>query len=126
MGMIYSIDLRERVIAFIESGGKKLEASRRFNVSRLSIDRWLVLLQETGSLKTPLLKPRRWRKLNPETLLAYVKTHPDLMLEDYATHFHTSPSGIWRALKRLKVTRKKRPLSTRNEMRISVQHFWSR
>jgi hypothetical protein len=64
--MIYSIDLRERVIAFIENGGKKLEASR-----------------------------------------AYVNAHPDEMLEDYAAHFQTSSSGIWRALKRLKITRKK-------------------
>jgi transposase len=51
--MIYSTDLRERVIAFIESGGKKLEASRRFNVCRPTIDKWLLLKKETGSLEAP-------------------------------------------------------------------------
>ena len=124
--MIYSIDLRKRVIAFIESGGKKLEASRRFNVCRPTIDKWLLLKKETGSLASPPLPPRSWRKLNPEALVAYVKAHPDGMLEDYAEHFQTSPSGIWRALKRLKITRKKRPHSIKNGMKPSVQHFWSR
>jgi transposase len=124
--MIYSIDLRKRVIAFIESGGKKVEASRRFNVCRPTIDKWLLLKKETGTLKSPPLPPRSWRKLNPEALVAYVETHPDGMLEEYAEHFQTSPSGIWRALKRLNFTRKKRQLSTKNEIRTNVQHFWSR
>ncbi|WP_032112933.1 IS630 transposase-related protein [Candidatus Paracaedibacter symbiosus] len=69
---------------------------------RPTIDSWLSLKQETGSLKRPDLKPRTWRKLNPEALLAYVEARPDRMLEDYAMHFQISPSGIWRALKRLK------------------------
>lgn len=124
--MIYSIDLRKCVIGFIESGGKKLEASRRFNVCRPTIDKWLLLKKETGGLEAPPLPPRSWRKLNPESLLAYVEAHPDGMLEDYAEHFQTSPSGIWRALKRLKFTRKKRQLSTKNGTKINVQHFWSR
>lgn len=124
--MIYSIDLRKRVISFIENGGKKLEASRRFNVCRPTIDKWLLLKKETGGLESPPLPPRSWRKLNPEDLLAYVEAHPDGMLEDYAEHFQTSPSGVWRALKRLKITRKKRQLSTKNGTKINVQHFWSR
>jgi len=124
--MIYSIDLRKRVIAFIESGGKKLEASRRFNVCRPTIDQWLLLKKETGKLEAPPMPPRSWRKLNPEALVAYVEAHPDGMLEDYAEHFQTSPSGIWRALKRLKFTRKKRQLSTKNGTKINVQNFWSR
>ena len=124
--MIYSIDLRKRVIAFIETGGKKLEASRRFNVCRPTIDQWLLLKKETGRVEAPPLPPRSWRKLNPEALVAYVEAHPDGMLEDYAKHFQTSPSGIWRALKRLKFTRKKRQLSTKSGTKINVQHFWSR
>lgn len=124
--MIYSVDLRERVIAFIESGGKKLEASRRFNVCRPTIDKWLLLKKEKGSLESPPLPPRAWRKLNAETLVAYVEAHPDKKLDDYAKHFQISPSGIWRALKRLKITRKKRQPSTKKETKINAQHFWSK
>ena len=39
--MAYSTDLRKRVLDFIETGGKKSEASRRFSVDRSTIYRWL-------------------------------------------------------------------------------------
>ena len=104
---VYSQDLRERVIAFIEEGGKKLEASRLFKVSRPAIDRWLSWKKDTGTLKTPPLAPRRWRKIDPIALQAYIDSYPDESLENYAQHFQASPTGIWRALKRLKMTRKK-------------------
>lgn len=96
---IYSIDLRERVIAFIEKGGKKLEASRRFAVGRPAIDKWLLLKKKTGSLEPTPLAPRPWRKLDPIALQAYVKKYPDERLEDYAQHFQVSPipnqNGNW-------------------------------
>lgn len=113
--MEYSIDLRERVIAFIEQGGRKLHAAHLFNVSRPTIDRWMHLKKETGSLKSPPLSPRSWRKLCPETLTAHVNAHPDDYLSDYAAHFNVSETGVWRALGRLKITRKKRPPTIRNE-----------
>ena len=77
-----------------------------------------VLKKETGRVEAPPLPPRSWRKLNSEALVAYVEAHPDGMLEEYAEHFQTSPSGIWRALKRLKFTRKKRQLFTKNGTKI--------
>ena len=39
--MRYSIDLRKRVLDFVEAGGSKAEASRRFSVSRTIIYEWL-------------------------------------------------------------------------------------
>ena len=39
--MAYSIDLRKRVLDFIQTGGKKAEAARRFSVNRSTIYRWL-------------------------------------------------------------------------------------
>lgn len=120
---VYGKDIKERVIAFIESGGSKLEASRRFNVSRPSIDRWLLLKATTGSLALPKLKPRKWRKLDPQALIDYVSAHPDKDLSEYAAYFGLSPSGIWRALKRLKMTRKKSPPCIKSEMKKSVQHL---
>ena len=39
--MRYSTDLRKRVLDFIKAGGSKAEASRRFSITRVTIDRWL-------------------------------------------------------------------------------------
>lgn len=114
--MAYSVDLRERIIAFIEQGGKKVDASVLFNVSRPTIDRWAQLKQETGSLENPPLAPRSWRKINPDLLLSYINKSPDKILDDYADHFNVSNSGIWRALNRNKITRKKRQISIKNDV----------
>ena len=39
--MAYSTDLRKSVLDFIETGGRKAEAARRFTVARSTIDKWL-------------------------------------------------------------------------------------
>lgn len=102
------------MIAFIEQGGKKLHAASLFDVSRPTIDRWVQLKKETGSLEGETLAPRSWRKLCPKALLEYVSEHPDGFLRDYAARFNVSETGIWRALKRLKITRKKTDRIFRN------------
>ncbi len=38
--------------------------------------------------------------------------NPDAYLSEIATHFEATESGVWRALCRLKMTRKKRLRST--------------
>ena len=111
--MSYSIDLRERVIRYIEEGGSKIEASRIFNVCRMTIYKWLKKKVEKGTLKDDPPK-RGWKKLEPSALLAYVQEHPDGRLADYANHFGASIPSVYEALKRLKITRKKRPHFTKN------------
>lgn len=115
--MSHSVDLRERVIAYIEQGGKKVDASVLFTISRPTIDRWVKLKQVTGSLEPPPLAPRSWRKINPDLLLSYINTSPDKILNEYADHFKVSNSGIWRALDRNKITRKKRQIFIKNAVK---------
>ena len=50
--MAYSTDLRKRVLGFIETGGKKAEAARRFSVNRSTIYRWLAAKDPTARQKT--------------------------------------------------------------------------
>lgn len=117
--MSYSVELRERVLAYIEQGGKKVDASVLFNVCRPTINQWIKLKQETGSLEPPPLAPRSWRKINPDLLLSYINESPDKILDEYADHFKVTNSGIWRALNRNKITRKKRRIFIRNVVKNS-------
>ncbi|MBD2638546.1 helix-turn-helix domain-containing protein, partial [Synechocystis sp. FACHB-908] len=39
--MAYSLDLRQRVVAYIEAGGKITEASKIYKIGKASIYRWL-------------------------------------------------------------------------------------
>lgn len=123
--MGYSIDLRERVIEFIELRGSTAEAAFLFKVSERTIYNWLRKKRETGSLKDePPHRP--WKKLCPKVLSEFVETYPDYTLKEYAQHFHTIPSTICEAFKRLRITRKKRHFDTRNETKKNGKYFWQK
>lgn len=123
--MSYSVDLRERVITFIEEGGSKVDAARIFDLSRDTIYSWLAKKAKRGTLKDDPPK-RGWKKINPEALIAYVNQNPDLTLAEYARHFEASAPSVCLAFKRLKITRKKRRPFIENAMKKNVQHFWSK
>jgi transposase len=57
--MSYSIDLKKRVVSFIEEGGSKVEATKRFSVGRRTVFKWMKKKREflhLGSFKRKNLK----------------------------------------------------------------------
>lgn len=102
--MTYSTDLRKRVLDFIESGGKKSEASRRFSVDRSTIYRWLGA-QDPLSTEKP--GPKNMRCLDETALKKHVADFPDLTHSERATHFGVSESSIGYGLRKLGIHRKK-------------------
>ena len=105
--MAYSVDLRSRVIDFIEKGNTQERASEIFNVGTSTITRWLALLSETGSLeKRPLI--RTAPKYESEKLKACIAENSDALLREIADHFGGSVTGAFYALEREKITLKKR------------------
>jgi transposase len=50
MPKVYSLDLRERVLRSLDEGLSKSAAHRVFHVSRSTIDEWLCLREQTGSV----------------------------------------------------------------------------
>jgi len=105
--MAYSVDLRSRVIGYINKGNTQEQASEIFNVSVPTIARWQALLSETGSLEKRELT-RTAPKFESEKLNAYVEENPDALLKDVAEHFGGSITGAFYALEREKITLKKR------------------
>jgi transposase len=122
--MSYSIDLRERVVNYIENGGSIIAASKLFNLSRVTVYKWLKKKETSGAL-TDEPPQRVWKKINPQELVEYVKNNPDQILEQYAQHFKVKIPSMWMALKKLKITRKKRPYCTKKDAKLSAQYFWS-
>ena len=103
--MTYSIDLRERVLTYVRSGGSQLEASRLFRVTPRTIYNWL----QREHLSPKPHSPRR-RKLDKVALAAHVRDYPDALLRERAAHFNVSHQAIWQMLKRLKIVKKNDPL----------------
>ena len=101
----YALDLRERVVKFIQSGGSKAEAARRFDMARSSVYRYLAAAQK-GAL-APKKSWGHWRKLDPEKLQAHVKKHPDATLKELQQAFGVSHHAVWVRLGQLGFTLKK-------------------
>ena len=100
--MPYSLDLRQKVMNFIEKGGTITEAAHTFGIGRASIYRWLSRPQ----LEATKVKSRR-RKLDWKELEKDVKENPESKLSDRAKKFGVNPTAIFYALKKMKITRKK-------------------
>jgi len=102
VSMTYSLDLRKRVIAFVEGSGSKAEASRQFSVSRKTVYNWL----SCDDLTPKRHGPRR-RKLDRDALKRDVELYPDSLLRERAVRFGVYPNAIWCALRKLDIRHKK-------------------
>ncbi len=100
--LAYSLDLRKRVVGFVEEGGLKAEAARRFRVSLWCVQDWC---------KRPDRAPKRHgprqRQLARTALRQHVRQHPDATLHERAQHFGVRRNAIWYALRPMPVPHKK-------------------
>ena len=100
----YALDLRKRVVKFIQGGGSKAEAARRFELARSSVYRYLAAAKK-GAL-APKTSWGHWRKLDPQKLQAHVNKHPDATLKELQKVFGVSHHAIWVRLGQLGFTLK--------------------
>ena len=105
MIMAYSTDLRKCVLDFIMNGGSKAAAERTFGVSRRTIYNWLAA-EDPFAYDKP--GPKGPRSIDYEVSLGqHVADFPDNTLTERAKHFGVSEHGIFYALTKLNITRKK-------------------
>jgi Transposase. len=104
--MSYDSKYRRRALEYWAAGHSKRETAEVFKVSECALQEWKSQLKNTGELES---KKRRetWRKLEPEELRTYVKEHPDAYLREIAEVFGCSDTAVAKALRRLKISRKK-------------------
>ena len=102
--MAYSIDLRKRVLDFIENGGSKVEVSKLFNISRDIICKW-------HNASDPLVPQKTGpRCIDYKALTQHVKYFPDQTINERASHFGVSRYCIWYGLRKLGFSAKKKTL----------------
>jgi len=109
--MAYSIDFRKRAIEYMDEGHTEKELYATFKIYSSNINRWRKLLEKTNSLK-PEYKETRKRKIDINSLKQAVERKPDITLPELAKMFNCSKQAIDVALKKAKITRKKRRLPT--------------
>jgi len=115
--MAYSEDYRKRVMEYLDEGYTWDEARIAFNISYASIAGWRKKYKETGEVKRSGTRQATYKKLEPAKLRAYVEEHPDAYLKEIGEAFGCSDTAVMKALKRLGITRKKRPNATTSKTR---------
>ncbi|MGL5784037.1 MAG: IS630 transposase-related protein [Alphaproteobacteria bacterium] len=121
MAKAYSLDLRQKVISFIAQGGRKREAAKIFGIGEDTVYRWL-RRHKSGTL---VAKKRTHfpTKVPLERLVHHVKEHGDHTLHEIGKALGLSPSKVWKHLKRLGITRKKRSRFMQSAARKSVPNL---
>ena len=104
--MAYDKKFREKVLQYIDRGHTIKQAREVFGISTYSIKKWRKLRRQTGDVVDSQRKD--WhKKLDPVKLVAYYENTPDSYLSEAAEHFGCSINAIFKAKKRLGITRKK-------------------
>ncbi|MEI6221438.1 MAG: IS630 transposase-related protein [bacterium] len=100
--MAYSIDLRKRVVTFVNNGGSKAEAARRFQISLWCVHDWCT----RTSLKPAPMHGRR-RKFSWEALQQHVEEYPSMLIKERAVVFGVAATTILNALQQMQIRYKK-------------------
>ncbi len=125
MGKALSVDLRERVIATVESGVSGRQAALRFEVSASSVSRWRGKLAREGGIAPKRQGgDRRSGRIEAyaEVILNAVDAAPDITLAELQAllkdeGLSAGIGTIWRFFDRRKVTLKKNRARCRAAMR---------
>lgn len=121
----YSTDLRERIVRAVAEGRPLREAARRFGVSVSAVRRYRARQQETGSVERKLSPggPRKIHREEDALLLARLEAEPEATVLEHcawwAEHHgqQVSEATMWRAIRRLGWTHKKRRWQRASAMR---------
>jgi len=104
--MSYDIKYRQRAMRYLNEGHSYRGTAATFKASPFTLQQWKNQLNVTGTL-SPKKRKETWRKIDPAKLREFVGEHPDAYQYEIAAAFGVRLYGIQKALKRLKITRKK-------------------
>lgn len=118
MAKPYSLDLRERVIARCDAGGRPEEVAPLFRVSVRSVYYWLRLRKETGGL-SPRLRcagPKPKLAEHGQRLRDLVAERPDATLAELCSKLPVKVciGTLWAALRKLGLSLKKKSFAPPN------------
>lgn len=116
----YSYDLRVRVVAAVEKGMTVKDASQTFGLHRDTITTWLARKEATGDVqaKTGYQRGHSHKIPDPAQFQAFLERQGDATLDHLAAAWGgVKRMTIWRQLRKLGYTHKKRPFAMLSGMR---------
>lgn len=108
--MSYSEHFRKKVLAKLEEGYSIRAVALQFEIDKNTILSW------KKRIEIKRTRPRAPSKIENDRLRADVEQYPDDYQYERAKRFNCSKSAMGSALRRLKITVKKRPYSTQKQI----------
>lgn len=105
--------MRQRALELLEQNNSKKIVSQILGVSRSTLRRWQQRSAE-GQLAPSYPKQRGGFRVDDQKLKLYVANNPDAYQAEIASAIGAKENTVCRALKRLKISRKKRRHSIEN------------
>lgn len=129
--MIFSFDLRERVVAAVKNKMHINEAARLFKINQRTIYKWIKLEKETGSFvaKTGYQKGHSHKITDWDLFKNFAYLYKNYTTEKMAikwteeTGIQVSESTILKALHKIGFTFKKKHFSTKKQMLKKELYF---
>ena len=107
MTKLYSKEFRERAVACVKEGKSRTSICAFFGIGIATLDRWLRLQREHGSVEAKKRGTYQPRKVDASALQAAIAAQPDATLEELAHLFDCSHQTIDYWCRKLGITRKK-------------------
>ncbi len=119
----YSEDLRQKALAAVERGERKIDVSRMLNISRNTLDLWLKRKEQTGTCRaiTHYQQGTRHKIKDWQKFREFVHQHGGKTQRQMAALWGegVSQQNISNAMQKIGASRKKRLMDIENEMNSS-------
>lgn len=122
MSKAYSIDLRERVIKYIEEGNSYTASGKLYEVSRETARKWYIRWKEEGNCNQ---KPRPGKKgkIVRSEFENYVRSHPGATLWQIGKHFKMTARSAFYYMRKYGYSYKKKSLVTWKQRKQSEENI---
>lgn len=121
----YSYDLRSKAIEAVNRGQRKTEVCRLLQISRNTLDLWLKKDKETGDIrpKKPWQKGAAPKIKERERFKEFIRKNSDKTQQQIAELWgdNLTQQNVSYACHQLGITRRKKPMAIKKEMKKSEQ-----
>jgi transposase len=105
----YSLDLRKKVISYLESGKTQKSASEIFDLNESTVSRWWLRYKKEKHY-APRKRIGRAPRLSLPEVIKYIKCNPNFKTLEMGEHFGMTAGGALYWLKKLGFSYKKKTL----------------
>ena len=112
---MYGLDFRRHVLKVTKKEGLSIrDAANRFSIASRT------LVNGKKRLEPIVKRNKKPTKLDPAALIRDVEDYPDAYQYERAARLGVSKTGLWHALKRFKISYKKKPATSQSGSRKAV------